>query len=163
MLKSGGPVFPYAPLAQDLLVRLRFQIQAFVTALVTYVFDSAIGGNFDKYLRRIAELRDGFVDESLARNRSDHEVTDVFSLAESHSNLLDRILSGCLLRTVQRTAGDALRNLQELVLKFGVLLINVRRGFVQEAQGADDLQELYEAFQQGMFSFVSKFYLNEQR
>ena len=160
--KSDGPVFPYAPRAQDLLVRLRFQIHAFVTGFVTYIFDCAIGGNFDTYMRRIAELRDGFADGSLAGDDAEHLVTDVFSLAESHSDLLDRILSGCLLRTVQRAAGDALRDLLELVLQFGRLLINVRRGIVRGPQGAEELQELHALFQERMRSFVSQFRVDGQ-
>jgi len=155
--KSEGPVFQYAPQAQELLVRLRFQIQAFVTSFVTYVFDSAIGGNFDPYMRRIAELRGDVADENPAPGDSEHEITDVFSLEESHSNLLDRILSGCLLRTAQRVAGDALRNLLELALQFGILVTNIRRGVVREADGAEELQELHKVFQKQMLAFVSNF------
>jgi Gamma tubulin complex component C-terminal len=121
---------------------------------VAYVFDSVIGGNFDTYLQRISELRDTIAADGLAEYSED-ELTSVFALRDSHSELLDRILRGCLLRTVQRVAGDALRELLELILRFGVLVTNLRRGAIREAHGAEQLSELYIMFQTQMLFFVS--------
>lgn len=154
MFKSTSPVFSYAPKAEEMLLSLRFQIQAFMTAFVTYVFDSVIGSHFDAYLQRISELRDMVAAADL-REHCGREITNVFALRDSHSELLDRILRGCLLRTVQRAAGGALRELLELILRFGILVTNLRRGVIQEAEAAEDLTELYTLFQTQMLLFVS--------
>lgn len=121
---------------------------------MTYVFDSVIGGNFDAYLRRISELRNTVAAEDFPI-RSEQEFTSVFALRDSHSELLDRILRGCLLRTPQRVAGDALQELLQLILRLGVLVTNLRRGTVREAAGAEELSELYGLFQTQMLFFVS--------
>lgn len=151
--KSTNPAFTYAPKAQEMLLSLRFQIQAFVTAFVTYAFDSVIGAEFDAYLQRISELRSAVVVD--LAGSSEDEIPNIFVLRDTHSELLDRILRGCLLRTAQRQAGDALREMLELILRFGTLITNLQRGVIKEADGVEDLVELYATFQTQMFFFVS--------
>jgi hypothetical protein len=150
------PVFSYSPKANAMLVCLRFQIQAFVTSYAGYIFDSAIGANFDSYLERISD-RDNDKD-IMARIQvnaeQEHDVTSVFALRDLHSQLLDRILSGCLLRTAQRAAGDALRDLLDVVLQFGALVVDLRGGAVGESEGAQRVEEVYWLFRKKMFRFV---------
>lgn len=121
---------------------------------MTYVFDSVIGANFNAYLRQVSELRNTVATDDFTNN-SEREFTSIFALRDSHSELLDCILRGCFLRTPQRAAGDALREILELILRFGALVTNIRRGTVREAAGAEDLSELYGLFQTQMLFLVS--------
>ncbi|KAG2123619.1 Spc98 family-domain-containing protein [Suillus cothurnatus] len=79
---------------------------AFVRAtLSAYIFDVAIGGNFDAFPARITACRWG----------TSSEFTDVFSVADTHSAVLNDNLSTCLMRSAQRAAGDLLRGSLELI------------------------------------------------
>ncbi|KAF8574120.1 hypothetical protein K439DRAFT_1624581 [Ramaria rubella] len=166
---NANPLFAYTPKAHGTLLALRFQMQAFITAFTAYVFDSVIGAEFDAWMLRLeslrqvnAERREGVGDDGNDESRSDdlepecdaeNEITDIFALRDSHSALLDDILSGCLLRSAQRGAGDALRSLFELVLQFGALTMGLQND-VGEVEGAERLAELNVAFQRQICVFI---------
>ncbi|KAG6331459.1 hypothetical protein ID866_7628 [Astraeus odoratus] len=83
-----------------------------------------------------------------------HEFRDVFALAESHSAVLDDILSACLLRSSQRAAGDVLRSAMELVLEFCVLVGDINDGQVEERKAASSLETLYTTFRKRIAALV---------
>jgi len=81
--------------------------------------------------------------------------SDVFSLSQSHSGLLDNILSACLLRSGQREVGDILRQAMELVLEFSVVIGERHRRRLEEYEAGPIVEELYSKFRAKMMMFVS--------
>jgi hypothetical protein len=75
-------------------------------------------------------------------------------MAECHSSVLDDILSACLLRSYQRTAGDLLRNTLEVVLEFCVLVGDLKDGRVEEYQASSALEVLYASFRKKVSTLV---------
>ncbi len=111
-MTRGPPLFPTLTSANNLLLRFRFAAQLFVSVLASHVPDVAVRGNVDPFLARLTP----------------GTFTDVFELADAHSDMMDEVLSACLLRSNQRTAGEALRGCMELVLDLCVLALN-RKGY----------------------------------
>lgn len=142
-------LFPTLTQSRKLLLHFRFIAQAFVSSLSGYVFDTAIGGNFDPFLARLctdttATATSTF--ETYNDNNNDGGFSDVFELAQRHSALLDDILSACLLRSGQRGVGDLLRHSLELVLEFTIVVGELQRERIQEYQAAPLIQELFKKF-----------------
>ena len=136
---GGALLFPTLAKARQLLLHFRFVAQAFVSGLSGYVFDSAIGGNFNPFLSR------------LSCSPSAHDThrpgfSDVFDLAQCHSALLNDVLSACLLRSGQKGVGDLLRQSMETVLEFTIVVGELRRGRVEEYQASPMIEELYKKF-----------------
>lgn len=119
-----------------------------MSVLSGYVFDSAIGGNFNPFLSR------------LSCSPSAHDThrpgfSDVFDLAQCHSALLNDVLSACLLRSGQKGVGDLLRQSMETVLEFTIVVGELRRGRVEEYQASPMIEELYKKFCLKMTMLVS--------
>ena len=138
------PLFPTLTSSNRLLIYFQFIARAFVTSLTGYVFDTAIRGNFDTFLARLPL---GTPDKS--------GFSDVFSLAKAHSTVLDDILFACLLRSGQRTVGDLLRGALAIILDFGNLAGELRRGRLQEYQAAPLLEDHFRKFREKMTMLVS--------
>jgi len=119
---------------------------SFVTTLSAYVFDVAIGGNFDAFLARVAACRLG----------ASSEFSDVFSLAEAHSAVLDDILSACLIRSGQRAAGEMLHGSLELVLELCIMIGDLKDGRLQEHQASSALVVLFAAFRKKVSTLVRR-------
>ncbi|OAX44150.1 gamma-tubulin complex, DGRIP91/SPC98 component protein [Rhizopogon vinicolor AM-OR11-026] len=137
-------LFPTLSESRKLLTHFRFVAHSFVTTLSGYVFDVAIGGNFDAFLARVAACRLG----------TSSEFSDVFSLAGAHSAVLDDILSACLLRSGQRAAGDLLRGSLELVLELCIMIGDLKDGRLQEYQASSALVVLFAAFRKKMSTLI---------
>ena len=145
------PLFLTLTASNKLLLHFRFITHSFVTALSSYVFDTAIGGNFDAFLARLSPP----LGSSHSRDRvCDYAFSDVFALADVHSMVLDNILSACLLRSGQRAVGDLLSGVLELVLELGMLAGELKRGKLEEYEAAPLLEDLYEAFRSRMSTLV---------
>lgn len=142
------PLFPTLPSSRGLLLLFRFAAHSFLSTLSTYIYDTAIGGNFDALLLRITACRESPDAPSAFR--------DVFALAEYHSSVLDDILSACLLRSTQRAAGDLLRGTLELVLEFCVLVGDLKDGRMAEYQVSPMLDALYASFRKRVSALVSR-------
>lgn len=148
MSTSASPyVFGTLASSRKMLLHFRFIAQSFVANLVEYVYDTAIAGNLDPFLARLEE-----VDSGTTHTR----YSDVFSLAEAHSGVMDDILTACLLRSGQRIAGGALRDSLELVLDFTVLVGDLYRGRIEEYQAASVLENLYIQFRNNMSNLVRR-------
>ncbi|KAJ7772683.1 gamma-tubulin complex, DGRIP91/SPC98 component protein [Mycena maculata] len=137
---AARPLFPTLTPSNKLLLHLRFIAHSFVASLSEYVFDTAIGGNFDPFLARLTEPAEG----------QTPAFSDVFALARAHSALMDDVLSACLLRSGQKGAGDLLRQALELVLEFAVLVGDLKTGWLQEYQAAPLLADLAHRFRAKM-------------
>ncbi|KIJ67680.1 hypothetical protein HYDPIDRAFT_173488 [Hydnomerulius pinastri MD-312] len=135
---KSDPILPTFSSSNKLLLQFRFVAHAFVNTLSTYLYDTAIGGNFDAFLSRIAACRNTL--------NAPSDFRDVFTLAECHSAVLDEILSACLLRSTQRAAGDLLRGTLQLVLDFCVLVGDLKDGRLQEYQATSSLEAMHAAF-----------------
>ncbi|KAF8070027.1 gamma-tubulin complex, DGRIP91/SPC98 component protein [Lyophyllum atratum] len=131
---SSKPLFPTLVTPRRHLLHFRFVAQSFVSSLSAYVFDTAIGGNFDPFLAR------------LSSRKEDVGFSDVFALAKSHSKLLDDMLSACLLRSGQRAVGELLRNALELILEYTVVVGELHRGRMEEYQAAPLLEDISKKF-----------------
>ncbi|GBE81235.1 hypothetical protein SCP_0309620 [Sparassis crispa] len=138
--KPTEPLFPTLTPTNKLLLHFRFVAHAFVTSLSSYVFDTAIGGNFDMFLSQLSHTAHGFV--------------DVFALADRHSRVLDDILGACLLRSGQKSVGDLLRGCMELVLDLGILAGERARGRLEEYEAAPLLEDLWASFSGKMMTLV---------
>ncbi|KAJ7187937.1 gamma-tubulin complex, DGRIP91/SPC98 component protein [Mycena filopes] len=145
------PLFPTLTPSNKLLLHLRFVAHSFVATLSEYVFDTAIGGNFDPFLVRLAPPPPFTPDSS---NLNAPEFSDVFALAKAHSELLDDVLSACLLRSGQRGAGDLLRQALELVLELAILVGDLKTGRMEEYRAAPLLEELTGRFRGKMRALV---------
>lgn len=145
-------LFPTLTKSRKLLLYFRFISQAFVSSLSGYIFDTAIGGNFDPFLARLSSGDSGLPNSSL--NERAFEFSDVFELAQCHSALLDDILSACLLRSGQKGVGDLLRHSLELVLEFTIVVGELHRGRLEEYQAAPLIEDLFERFRTKMTTFV---------
>ncbi|KII92345.1 hypothetical protein PLICRDRAFT_172448 [Plicaturopsis crispa FD-325 SS-3] len=143
--KRTDPLFPTLSSSNKLLLHFRSLSHLFVNTLSSYVFDIVIGGHFDNFLQRLSAEQN----PSLHREGS-AGYSDVFALADAHSNVLDEILSACLLRSGQRAVGDVLRGALEIVLEFGILAGEIETGRLEEYQAAPLLDDLFQAFRAKM-------------
>lgn len=148
MRPTSTPLFDTISASNKLLCRFRFAAHSFIGALSTYVHDVAVGGNFDAFLSQISTCRGNIV--------SDHPCgfRDIFDLAQTHSSVLDDILSACLLRSSQRGAGDILQGAMELVLRFCVFVGDMADGRMEEHRAASTLEALYVAFRKKVARLV---------
>ncbi|KAF8658255.1 hypothetical protein AX16_002031 [Volvariella volvacea WC 439] len=140
------PLFPTLVAARKCLHHFRFVAQEFLSCVSSYIFDTAIAGNFNPFLHRLQPTS--------RHSKNDPPLggfSDIFDLANCHSTLLDDILSACLLRSSQKDMGELLRSALEDVLKFAVLVGELYRGRREEYYVAEALDELYPYF----FSKVS--------
>ncbi|KAJ3560581.1 hypothetical protein NP233_g10743 [Leucocoprinus birnbaumii] len=142
------PIFPTLVSTRKLTLHFRFVAQSFMNALSGYVFDTVIGGNFDPFLDELTLRRneDG--------SQSQRRFSDVFELAKRHSNLLDDILSACLMRSGQRAAGDLLRQTTEIVLEFSIVIGELRRDRLKEYEAAPLVEDLYGKFRAKMATLI---------
>lgn len=164
---SAQPLFPTLDQSRKLLLHFRFIAQSFVSTLSAYVFDTAIRGNFDPFLNQLESSsfsRTASGATSLSASSSTNPRTsssepngfsDVFELATAHSDLLDRILTACLLRSSQKLPGELLRQSLELVLEFCVVVGELKRGRLREYEAASLIEEVLTKFKAKMASFVS--------
>jgi hypothetical protein len=134
-----SPLFPTLTSANNTLQQFRFSAQSVISALTSHVPDIAVRGNVDPFLARLTP--DTF--------------TDVFELADAHSAMMDDVLSACLLRSSQRTAGDALRRCMELALELCILAGDRRRGRIEEYAAKPLLEDLHASFVEKMKTLVS--------
>jgi hypothetical protein len=142
------PLFETLSLSRRLLHHFRFAAHSFLSTLSTYIYDTAIGGNFDAFLLRITACRE--------TPNAPSGFRDVFALAECHSSVLDDILSACLLRSSQRGGGDLLRGTLEVVLEFCVLVGDLKDGRMAEYQASPVLDALYASFREKVSALVSR-------
>jgi hypothetical protein len=134
-----SPLFPTLTSSNNTLLRFRFLAQSFIAAVTSHVPDVAVRGNVDPFLARLTP--DTF--------------SDVFELADAHSSMIDDVLSACLLRSSQRTAGDALRKCMELALELCILAGDRRRGRIEEYAATPLLEQLHASFVEKMDILVS--------
>lgn len=137
--KNAQPLFPTFTPSHRLFLRFRFISHAFITALSSYVYDIAIRSNFDAFLVILESPPENL------KGRATH-FPDVFALADYHSNVMDDILSACLLRSGQKPVGDLLRGALEIMLDFGLLMSDVVTGQTKEYQAVSPLNTLFNAF-----------------
>jgi hypothetical protein len=167
------------PEALALLHRFRFHSHSFVSTLITYVFDTAIGIHFDGFMTRVKDVAiqhairtsqsnapqlDPKVDATnngpfnVAQVYVDDDakpVADIFELMDDHSIVLDKILGSCVLRTPQRAISDVLEDILSLVLRLGSLVRDLRRGALTNVDAAAQLEKLHYNFERKMITFVS--------
>jgi len=145
---AARPLFPTLTPSNKLLLHFRFIAHSFVTNLSEYVLDTAIGGNFDPFLASLSPAAEGH------GHGHGPAFSDVFALAKAHSELMDDVLSACLLRSSQRAAGDLLRQALELVLEFAVLVGDLKMGRLEEYQAAPLLADLAGRFRAKMMALT---------
>ncbi|KAJ1304538.1 hypothetical protein OPQ81_005679 [Rhizoctonia solani] len=123
----------------------RFKIQSFISSLVGYVKDMAIGSHWDSFLAKLDEIeREGESkgESTLPRDlKKERIASDIFAVHYHLSDTIDQILEACLLRTRQRAVGNALKECMEAVLVLGKLLGDRCRQ--HSSSSADEVQEKY--------------------
>lgn len=155
--------------AYKLLLRFRFQTHAFVSSLITYVFDTAIGIHFNAFTRRLEDIAlkhsansqgVGYLATDASTDPTDEfsnptPIADVFEIMEDHSRILDKVLGGCMLRTQQRAISELLDDILGIVLRLGTLVRDWKRGSLKEDEAQNQLQKLHYNFERKMITLVS--------
>ncbi|KAF7793796.1 hypothetical protein EIP86_004917 [Pleurotus ostreatoroseus] len=143
-LNPRYPPFPTFTSSQRIFVHFRFLASSFVSTLTSYVYDTAIGENFDAFLKKLSgnavERDDAFL--------------DAFHMADYHSRVMDDILSACLLRSSQKAAGDILRGALDIILEFGILISDRHSGRLEEYQTVEPLEELFKRFMKTLRALI---------
>jgi hypothetical protein len=139
-MTTGTPVFPTLSPTNKLLHHFRFIASSFVTNFSAYIFDTAIGGNFDAFLRR-----DGY--------------EDVFTLARAHYDLLNDVLSACLMRTGQKSVADVIMDAFRMIVDVAVLVQRVKEERMEEYQAAPEIERLHTKFKKRIGLLVCRFFL----
>ena len=153
---ASKPLFATLVQPQKRLLHFRFVARSFVSTLSAYVFDTAIGGNFDPFIARLSiPTLGGAATAATFVLKEDMGFSDVFALAKSHSELLDDVLTACLLRSSQRAVGEVLRQCLELVLEFTIVAGEVYRGRMEEYEAAVAMEGVERRFLVKMGVFVS--------
>lgn len=170
---SREPLFPTLTRSGTLFQHFRSVAHACVTALSSYVFDTAIRVHFDGFLEELASAatsatNDRSPDASFGDSTSSAHIQgsdrrsasakphfpDVFALAQRHSDALDAMLSACLLRSAQKVAGDAVHACLEVILALAVLAGELRTGRVPEYRASITLEDQWDAFRRRMAVLV---------
>jgi hypothetical protein len=160
-------LFPTLSKSNALLLYFRFVVQRFITSLSSYVADNVIRGHFDHFMDSVFSASQEIVCDTSSATDHLHnghgsnpsKYTDVFILAQKHSDVLDEMLSSCLLRSGQKTAGDKLQGVLELILDFGILASDLYQGRLEEYQAATALENLWNTFRLRTKSLVCEFNL----
>lgn len=160
--RDSNPVFKTSKSTNALFLYFRQISQTFVAALVSYVYDVAIGGNFDQLLARLVES-----ESSSAIEKDDNPNTpstsqggrvafaNVNVLVEYHTTIMDNILTACFLGSGQEAGRDALQACLQIILEFGTLISNVKRGRMKEYDGVVLIEGLLDRFRVKMMELVS--------
>ncbi|KIM23387.1 hypothetical protein M408DRAFT_77699 [Serendipita vermifera MAFF 305830] len=172
---KGPPLFTQTPHALGLLRRFRFHAHGFVSTLITYIFDTAIGIHLEGFTSRIKDIAtrhnsrtsqsssratDEEVNQdkiSLAQVFVDDDgipVADIFEIMTDHSLVLDKILGGCVLRTQQRAISEVLEDLMTIVLRLGSLVRDLKRGALTDDDASSQLEKLHYNFERKMFTLT---------
>lgn len=152
----SNPPFPTLARPRKIVLHFRFIAQSFISTLSSYVFDTAIGGNFDPFLAQLASST-SFTDTDASTSVEASRFTDAFELASAHSNLLDRILTACLLRSGQKVVADLLGQALDLVLEFCVVVGELQRRRLKEYEAEEMVEGVYAKLRARMATFVSRF------
>lgn len=151
----SNPPFPTLAKPRKMVLHFRFIAQSFITTLSSYVFDTAIGGNFDPFLAQLSSSMSSVRPEAPSSAARLTRFTDVFELAAAHSILLDRIMTACLLRSGQKVVADLLGQALELVLEFCVIVGELQRERLKEYEAEEMVEGVYVKFRAKMATFVS--------
>lgn len=157
------PVFKIQASSNKLFLYFRQISQTFVDALSSFIFDVAIDENFDGLLTGLREVElfgsatdDIHFSPSLSISKDANIViSDVDTLTVHHSRVLDNILHACLLGPGQETMQDMLRACLQILVQFGMLVINVKRGRMNEVDASTDLEDLFRRFRAKVLVLVS--------
>ncbi|KIY69539.1 hypothetical protein CYLTODRAFT_420602 [Cylindrobasidium torrendii FP15055 ss-10] len=136
---SDAELFPTFTPSRKLLLHLRFLAQTFIASLSQYTFVTAIDGNMGGFLARLDPNAPTILWNGLPAG-----FRDVFALADAHSELLDDMLSACVMRSTQRAAGEQLRDVFQAILDFSTFVGRMRRGQMKEYEGVPIVEELAE-------------------
>lgn len=126
-MTSDIPIFPTLSQTNKLLHHFRFMAAHFVSGFSAYIFDTAIGGNFDSFMRI-------------------EEHQDVFALARAHYNLLNNILSACLMRTGQKSVADVINDAFRIILDVTAIVQRRRGGRMEEYEASPKVERLHAKF-----------------
>ncbi|KAH8828353.1 Spc98 family-domain-containing protein [Flagelloscypha sp. PMI_526] len=139
------PPFPTLDRSRRILLHLWRSGITFIRSLSSYLFDVAIGIQFNAFFQEL----DASADEQRG-------FRDVFTLALGHSSLLDDVLSACLLRSAQGAVGDIIRQILELLLQVCVLVGDQKLGRVREAEAAETMETQAASFTKRMIIFTTQ-------
>jgi hypothetical protein len=122
---------------------------------MSYIFDSTIRRHFDSFLGDV--LQHTHRDPTNNRSRKPH-FRDVFALASHHGEVLDRILSDCLLRSSQKHAGSLIQACLETILEVAIMTCRLRNEEIEEYQAVPQLERLKARFDRKRGELVSTCY-----
>lgn len=173
------------PELEKTILRLRFGMSHFVSALMQYIVDSAIGVNFDRMRRRLERLKrkdragdtrpdmlddDGYsdfapqasndVEEADGQEQdsgSIYQLKSVHSLVGYHHLTLDRIMRASLLSPAAGygVAFKLLMRLFGLILDLGKVVKEVERRMLEPAQARERVMVIKKEWEEKERVFVS--------
>lgn len=152
-------LFPTQPHSFRLLCRFRFKTQTFLSSLIAYIFDTAIGANWKSFTARLLDLQQSLLFAPTADEDS-QEVQDVFSLLNYHSAVLDKILEECLLKARHRSVAKVLNGCLEIILQLGKLVGERTSNIITELDASAKLVVLFHSFDKGILQLVRRQFIS---
>lgn len=122
-------------LANSTFLHFRFAAQSFLTVLLSYVYDTAIGGNVDAFIALVASAESASSPYSFTPNHS--PFPNVLSLTTRHARVMDDVLAACLLRGAQHAVRDILHACLVTILDFAVLIGDVCGSGMEASKGVE--------------------------
>lgn len=156
---SPPPIFITRPASKQRLCLFSFHANSFMHALSTYITDAAIGANYAEFIKRLTRLQHGVQERASPQtqiNDSDGyddtenhgaPLSDVFSIMDYHTSVMDRITEACFLKTRHRGVGGmSLVECMDAILRVGKLVVDLRTGRLAEDDGEPKLVKLVDRF-----------------
>lgn len=164
--KDGVSPFKHDIHSTKLLERFSRQIQSFTNSLIGYVFDSAINSHWKTFTSRLQSLKSEYSSTGLRRSQTAHsdedtegedeqELHDVFSILDYHTDVLDKILTACLLKARLNSANAALRRPLNTVLALARLVKDLNEGRRSAEKAASMLVDLHRHWNASLKNLVS--------
>ncbi|KDQ15335.1 hypothetical protein BOTBODRAFT_131086 [Botryobasidium botryosum FD-172 SS1] len=150
--QSANVLFPAYPHCFTMLCHFRFRAQSFLSNFIAYIFDIAIGVNWNSFITRLRNLQESSNADSIVDNV--REVQDVFSLVNYHSAVLDKMLEACVLKTRHKAVANVLTKCLEIILQLGKLVGERTSSAISELEGSKRLQALFQSFEKNAVLFL---------
>ena len=172
-VKQSKTLLSCSPHSQRILQQLQYQLQSFIFALKTYIFDCAIDHYWSDFIARLAQLHSGgsggwndavggsgdnSLDAVQGIEEDDfHRFADVFTVEAFHSVTLDKILTACLLKSKHKPIGDILKECMGVVLELGMIVRWMTRDDFSSEEAPRRLIALQGRWHKSMHSLVSNY------
>lgn len=154
----------YRTSTRDLIFKYRFQMDQFISALQSYIHDTAIEATWSSFMQNVHAMQT----QQTPNNNSSKDyvlvIMEPHSFRDYHDHVLDRILFQCFLKQSQTRIFQVIRPIMEDVIFFSSILDDYAG---KEIEHEDKLsmkcRRIFEQFQQHTQVFVKVLQLLETK